>query len=139
MGRHCQVCTHAAVHRINRELLGGAKLQPTAIHYGVPLTSLHRHRSQCLGLSKAETAVSAPSKLAGIRAVGPAEQLGPLKNGPIVVGYPTAPYFSIGSVEGVLLTDVVLDRVASANRVQRRTLLPQLLPPKLPPPVANSH
>ena len=68
MGRHCQVCTHAAIHRIDRELLGGAKLQPTALHYGVPLTSLHRHRTQCLGLSKAETAVSAPSRLAGIKA-----------------------------------------------------------------------
>jgi hypothetical protein len=68
MGRHCQVCTHAAIHRINRELLGGAKLQPTAIHYGIPLTSLHRHRTQCLGLSKADTAVSAPSRLAGIKA-----------------------------------------------------------------------
>ena len=79
MGRHCQVCTHAAIHRINRELLGGAKLQPTATHYGVPLTSLHRHRTQCLGLAKADTAVSAPSKLAGIKAKLPdADKMGDL-------------------------------------------------------------
>ena len=81
MGRHCQVCTHdhAAIHRINRELLGGAKLQPTALHYGVPLTSLHRHRTQCLGLTKADTAISAPSKLAGITAKLPdADKMGDL-------------------------------------------------------------
>ena len=78
MGRHCQVCTHAAIHRINRELLGGAKLQPTAIHYGIPLTSLHRHRTQCLGLSKADTAVSVPSRLAGMARLPKADEMSDL-------------------------------------------------------------
>ena len=79
MGRHCQVCTHAAIHRINRELLGGAKLQATATHYGVPLTSLRRHRAQCLGLTKADTAVGAPSKLAGVKAkLSDADKMGDL-------------------------------------------------------------
>ena len=32
MGRHWQLCTHAAIHRINPELLSGAKLQPRVRH-----------------------------------------------------------------------------------------------------------
>ena len=49
MGRHCGVCRHPRLAALNKELLAGAPLVPTARKYGIAQASLQRHRNKCLG------------------------------------------------------------------------------------------
>ena len=68
MGRHCLTCGHAKVRDLNKELIAGGTLQSIAKKYGVAVTSLQRHRIQCLGIARATDAVNVSTKLADIRA-----------------------------------------------------------------------
>src|SRR5262245_984437 len=77
MGRFCLTCGHANVRDLNKELVAGGTLQSIAKKYGVAVTSLQRHRIQCLGIARAADAVNVSSKLADIRARLPkAEEIG---------------------------------------------------------------
>ena len=50
MGRHCLICGHKGLRELNKELVAGGTLQTVAKNYGVAVTSLQRHRIQCLAL-----------------------------------------------------------------------------------------
>ena len=77
MGRHCLTCGHANVRDLNKELIAGGTLQAIAKKYGVAVTSLQRHRIQCLGIARAADAVNVSAKLADIRAKLPkADEIG---------------------------------------------------------------
>ena len=56
------------VRDLNKELIAGGTLQAIAKKYGVAVTSLQRHRIQCLGITRAADAVNVSAKLADIRA-----------------------------------------------------------------------
>src|SRR6478735_11478564 len=68
MGRHCLICGHNNVRELNRDVIAGGTLQAVAKKYGVAITSLQRHRIQCLGITRAADAVNVSAKLADIRA-----------------------------------------------------------------------
>ena len=68
MRRHCLTCGHVNVRDLNKELVAGGALQAIAKKYGVAVTSLQRHRIQCLGIARASDAVNVSAKLAHIRA-----------------------------------------------------------------------
>ena len=68
MGRHCLICGHLSIRDLNKELIAGGTLQSIAKKYGVAVTSLQRHRIQCLGIARASDAVNVSAKLADIRA-----------------------------------------------------------------------
>lgn len=68
MGRHCLICGHISVRELNKDVIAGATLQSIAKKYGVAVTSLQRHRIQCLGIARAADAVNVSAKLADIRA-----------------------------------------------------------------------
>ena len=74
MGRRCQICSNTRINIINRALLGGATLSDMARRYGLALGSLHRHRSNCLGLPTSQSVTAAPSRLAGIEAALPTRE-----------------------------------------------------------------
>src|SRR3954453_21934817 len=76
MGRRCQICSKTSINVINRALLGGATLSETARRHGLALGSLHRHRSNCLGLPTSKAVTAAPSRLAGIEAALPTRKEG---------------------------------------------------------------
>ena len=68
MGRHCLICGQSSVRELSRDVIAGATLQSIAKNYGVTVTSLQRHRVQCLGIARAADAVNVSAKLADIRA-----------------------------------------------------------------------
>src|SRR6478672_6303412 len=74
LGRRCQICSNTSINIINRALLGGATLSEAARLYGLALGSLHRHRSNCLGLPTSRAVTAAPSRLAGIEAAMPTRE-----------------------------------------------------------------
>ena len=58
-------------------MIAGATLQSVAKKYDVAVTSLQRHRIQCLGITRAADAVNVSAKLADIRAKLPkADEIG---------------------------------------------------------------
>jgi len=61
-------CGHLSIRDLNKELIAGGTLQSIAKKYGVAVTSLQRHRIQCLGIARASDAVNVSAKLADIRA-----------------------------------------------------------------------
>ena len=77
MGRHCLICGHKGLRELNKGLVAGGTLQTVAKNYGVAVTSLQRHRIQCLGIPRAADAVNVSAKLADIRAKLPkADEIG---------------------------------------------------------------
>ena len=77
MGRHCLICGHDSVRELNKDVIAGGTLQAVAKTYGVAVTSLQRHRIQCLGITRAADAVNVTAKLADIRANLPkADEIG---------------------------------------------------------------
>jgi hypothetical protein len=68
MARKCSTCQHVKRAEIDRRLAAGEPGNQIAADYGLNPSSLHRHRSNCLGLSSSnaimkETAVAClPSK-----------------------------------------------------------------------------
>ena len=76
-GTHCLICGHDNVRELNRDVIAGGTLQAVAKKYGVAVTSLQRHRIQCLGIPRAADAVNVSAKLADIRAKLPkADEIG---------------------------------------------------------------
>jgi len=55
MGRKCSACQHIKRGEIDRRLAGGEAGNQIAHDYGLNPSSLHRHRSNCLGLSSSNT------------------------------------------------------------------------------------
>jgi hypothetical protein len=50
MSRSCKTCQHLKRPEIDRRLAGGEPLAQVADHYGLNVSSLHRHRTNCLKL-----------------------------------------------------------------------------------------
>ena len=53
MARKCNACQHIKRAEIDRRLAAGEPGNQIAKDYGLNPSSLHRHRSNCLGLSSA--------------------------------------------------------------------------------------
>lgn len=62
VGRRCQICPNTRSKIINRTLLGSATLWEIAMHYGLPLGSLHRHQSKCLVMQTLQAVTASPSR-----------------------------------------------------------------------------
>jgi hypothetical protein len=57
MGRKCTACQHIKRAEIDRRLAAGEPGNQIAHDYGLNPSSLHRHRSNCLGLSSSHTII----------------------------------------------------------------------------------
>jgi len=55
MARKCSTCQHVKRAEIDRRLAAGEPGNQIAADYGLNPSSLHRHRSNCLGLSSSNT------------------------------------------------------------------------------------
>jgi hypothetical protein len=62
MARKCSTCQHIKRVEIDRRLAGGEPGNQIAADYGLNPSSLHRHRSNCLGLSSSNEIMKATAR-----------------------------------------------------------------------------
>jgi hypothetical protein len=62
MARKCSTCQHVKRAEIDRRLAAGEPGNQIAVDYGLNPSSLHRHRSNCLGLSSSNVIMKEVSR-----------------------------------------------------------------------------
>jgi hypothetical protein len=74
MSRKCSTCQHVKRAEIDRRLAAGEPGNQIAADYGLNPSSLHRHRTNCLGLSSSNVIMKAVSRGAAAVACLPSKE-----------------------------------------------------------------
>ena len=82
MGRKCSICASSMVHKVNKDLIAGVTLTEVSRRYSLPLGTIHRHRSKCIGAPSSTQIAAASTKLAVLQATLPTrDELGSMYGG----------------------------------------------------------
>ena len=82
MGRKCSICASSMVHKVNKDLIAGVTLSEVSRRYSLPLGTIHRHRSKCIGAPSSTQIAAASTKLAVLQATLPTrDELGSMYGG----------------------------------------------------------